>query len=53
VIYLNNEDETIFTESKYRYKGTKGDMILFPADTLHGVDRQQKNNEKNNLLLSI
>jgi hypothetical protein len=46
VIYLNNEDETIFTESKYRYKGKKGDMILFPANTLHGVDKQTKEYER-------
>jgi len=46
VIYLNNEDETIFTESKYRYKGEKGDMILFPASTLHGVDKQTKEYER-------
>ena len=44
VIYLNNEDDTVFTE--YRHKGKKGEMILFPSTTLHSVDRQKKDYER-------
>jgi len=44
VIYLNNEDDTVFTE--YRHKGKKGEMILFPSETLHSVERQEKDYER-------
>jgi len=46
VIYLQNEDETIFTDNNYRYKGNKGDMLIFPSSTLHKVDVQQKDYER-------
>ena len=46
VLYLQNDDETIFIDNNYRYKGNKGDMLLFPSSTLHKVDVQQKDYER-------
>tara|TARA_Y100000114_G_scaffold42981_1_gene38342 strand:+ start:928 stop:1458 length:531 start_codon:yes stop_codon:yes gene_type:complete len=46
VIYLNNQDDTIFTESNFRFKGKKGDMLLFPSAILHQVDAQEKDYER-------
>jgi len=46
VIYLNNEDYTIFPNLNYKYQGNRGDMILFPSDTLHSVDKQVKDYER-------
>ena len=46
VIYLNNKDYTLFPDLSYKFKGKKGDMILFPSDTNHGVDKQQKQYER-------
>jgi len=46
VIYLQNEDYTIFVEPEYKHKGELGDMILFPSNTLHKVEKQQKEYER-------
>ena len=46
VIYLENQDHTIFTQSDLKFKGNKGDMLLFPADTLHKVNVQKKDYER-------
>jgi len=42
----NDTDTDPPAESKYRYKGKTYTVILFPADTLHGVDRQTKEYER-------
>ena len=42
VIYLTNEDNTIFPKLNFKYKGERGDMILFFAHIFHGVDKQAK-----------
>ena len=46
VIYLNNEDDTVFKKDEYRHKGKKGEMILFPSETMHSVERQEKDYER-------
>ena len=46
VIYLNNEDCTLFPNLHLKFKGNEGDMILFPSNTTHGVDKQKKDYER-------
>ena len=47
VIYLQNDkDETIFVDNNYKYVGNRGDMILFPSNTKHKVDVQEKDYER-------
>jgi len=46
VIYLNNEDYTHFPKLNYRFKGSKGDMIIFPSTTDHEVHKQKKDYER-------
>jgi|TARA_E500000318_G_C3499217_1_gene187669 hypothetical protein len=46
VIYLENEDNTIFPNLDFKFKGKQGDMILFSSDTLHMVDPQEKEYER-------
>lgn len=46
VIYLNNEDKTNFPELDWSIIGKKGDMILFPSNTVHEVKVQEKNYER-------
>jgi|TARA_R110002074_G_scaffold297339_1_gene468833 hypothetical protein len=47
IIYLqNNKDETIFINNNYKHNGNKGDMLLFPSNTLHKVDIQKKDYER-------
>ena len=46
VIYLNNEDYTLFPNLNLKFMGEKGDMILFPSEVLHGVEKQKKDYER-------
>ncbi len=46
VIYLQNEDYTHFTNLDFKYKGNKGDMIIFPSSTPHEVKKQEKDYER-------
>ena len=47
VIYLNNKnDNTIFTDSNFKFLGKKGDMILFPSHLRHKVDKQKDKYER-------
>ena len=46
VIYLENEDNTIFINDNYTFNGNKGDMLLFPSNILHKVDVQKKDYER-------
>tara|TARA_R100001480_G_scaffold149835_1_gene149977 strand:+ start:404 stop:934 length:531 start_codon:yes stop_codon:yes gene_type:complete len=46
IIYFNNQDDTIFTKNNFKYKGEKGDMLLFPSNTFHQVNVQEKDYER-------
>ena len=46
IIYYSNQDNTIFTENNFEYRGEKGDMLLFPSTTPHQVNVQEKDYER-------
>ncbi len=46
IIYFSNQDDTIFTNNNFKYRGEKGDMLLFPSNTPHQVNVQEKNYER-------
>jgi len=46
IYYENNDDSTIFTENNFIYKGKKGNMILFPSNKLHKVEKQKEDYER-------
>jgi hypothetical protein len=46
IIYLNNQEDTVFPNNNFKYRGEKGDMLLFPSDTLHQVNVQEKDYER-------
>ncbi len=46
IIYYSNQDNTIFTENNFQYRGEKGDMLLFPSTTPHQVNVQEKDYER-------
>lgn len=48
VIYIKNEnnEETIFPEIDFSYCGKKGDIIMFPSELKHQVDRKQTTDER-------
>ncbi len=46
IIYLENKDFTLFPDLKFKYKGIRGDMLLFLSETKHCVDNQLKEYER-------
>tara|TARA_R100000742_G_C4243412_1_gene62700 strand:- start:239 stop:814 length:576 start_codon:yes stop_codon:yes gene_type:complete len=46
VIYFNNKENTVFPDDNFKFCGKKGDMIMFPAKTRHGVRRQKTEYER-------
>ena len=46
IYYENNNDPTIFTENNFTYYGKKGNMILFPSNKLHTVEKQKEDYER-------
>jgi hypothetical protein len=47
VIYLENRnDPTIFIKNNFEYCGKKGNMLIFPSETLHKVNKQIEQYER-------
>ena len=47
VIYLENKnDPTVFTKNNFKYYGKKGNMLIFPSETLHKVIEQKEQYER-------